>query len=296
MSLATALDPDLIRCYEERGYTVVAGLFSRSETDRLGAHFEAMRQSQLAAGTLHVGDDITDIEDPLAVYPRILQPHRHDAESRDWLLDARLRTWLNALTGRDPYAVQTMFYFKPPGARGQALHQDQYHLRVQPGTCIAAWMAVDRCDRETGCLQVVPRTSDVPVLCTEPADHHVSFSTVTVPLPPHLAPEDAIMEPGDVLFFNGQVIHGSLPNRSRTRFRRALIAHYIAGEAREVARYYFPVLDMDGREVPLEEAADGGPCGVWVDRNGRPAVEPQRPTTARAAPPAPGVQISPDQR
>jgi ectoine hydroxylase-related dioxygenase (phytanoyl-CoA dioxygenase family) len=33
------------------------------------------------------------------------------------------------------------------------------------------------------------------------------------------------MEPGDVLFFNGQVIHGSLPNRSSTRFRRALIAH-----------------------------------------------------------------------
>ena len=76
------------------------------------------------------------------------------------------------------------------------------------------------------------------------------------------------------------MIHGSLPNRSRTRFRRALIAHYIAGEAREVARYYFPVLDMDGQEVTLEEAADGGPCGVWVDRNGRPAVEPQRATTA----------------
>ena len=164
-----------------------------------------------------------------------MQPHRQDAVSRDWLLDARLGSWLNALTGRDPYAVQTMFYFKPPGARGQALHQDQYYLRVQPGTCIAAWMAVDRCDRETGCLQVVPGTRDVPVLCTEQADHDASFSSVTVPLPPHLAPEDVIMEPGDVLLFNGQVIHGSLPNRSRTRFRRALIGHYIAGEAQQVA-------------------------------------------------------------
>ena len=279
-SLATALDPTLIRHYEEHGYTVVPGLFSRKETDNLRGHFDAMRAARLAAGTLRVGDNITDPEDPLAAYPRILQPHRHDAVSRDWLLDARLRSWLNALTGRDPFAVQTMFYFKPPGARGQALHQDQYHLRVQPGTCIAAWMAVDRCDRETGCLQVVPGTGDVPVLCTEPADHDVSFSTVTVPLPPHLAPEDVIMEPGDVLFFNGQVIHGSLPNRSRTRFRRALIAHYIAGEARQVAHYYFPVLDLDGREVALEKADGGGPCGVWVDRNGRPAVEIQPPASA----------------
>ena len=273
MSLATALDPGLIRCYEEHGYTVVPGLFSRAETDRLRAHFDAMRRSGLAAGTLRVGDNITDTEDPLAVYPRIMQPHRQDALSREWLLDARLRHWLNGLTGRDPYAVQTMFYFKPPGARGQALHQDQYYLRVQPGTCIAAWMAVDRCDRETGCLQVVPRTRDVPVLCTEQADHDASFTNVAVPLPPSLAPEDVIMEPGDVLFFNGQVIHGSLPNRSRTRFRRALIGHYIAGEARQVAHYYFPVLDLDGREVALEQGAGGGPCGVWVDRNGRPEVE-----------------------
>ena len=169
-----------------------------------------------------------------------MQPHRQDSVSREWLLDARLGSWLNALTGRDPYAVQTMFYFKPPGARGQALHQDQYYLRVQPGTCIAAWMAVDRCDRETGCLQVVPGTRDVPVLCTEQADHDASFSSVTVPLPPHLSPEDVIMEPGDVLLFNGQVIHGSLPNRSRTRFRRALIGHYIAGEAQQVAPLLLP--------------------------------------------------------
>ena len=76
-----------------------------------------------------------------------------------------------------------MYYFKPPGARGQALHQDQYYLRVQPGTCIAAWMAVDRCDRETGCLQVVPDTRDTPVLCAEQADHDASFTNVMVPLP-----------------------------------------------------------------------------------------------------------------
>ena len=281
MTHAIAVDSDLVRCYREQGYTVVPGLFSRAETDRLRAHFDAMRLHRIAAGTLRVGDGITDADDPLSAYPRFMHPHRHDAASRDWLLDARLRGWLNALTGRDPYAVQTMYYFKPPGARGQALHQDQYYLRVQPGTCIAAWMAVDRCDRETGCLQVVPDTRDTPVLCAEQADHDASFTNLMVPLPAHLAPEDVIMEPGDVLFFNGQVIHGSLPNRSRTRFRRALIAHYIAGEARQVAHYYFPVLAMDGREVALEQGPGGGPCGVWVDRNGRPAVELQPVATTR---------------
>ena len=55
---------------------------------------------------------------------------------------------------------------------------------------------MDRCDRETGCLQVVPGTRDVPVLCAEQADHDTSFTDVAVPLPPRLSPEDGIMEPG----------------------------------------------------------------------------------------------------
>ena len=47
---------------------------------------------------------------------------------------------LTGLLGNEPYAAQTMVYFKPAGSRGQALHQDNYYLRVHPGTCMAAWM------------------------------------------------------------------------------------------------------------------------------------------------------------
>ena len=64
-------------------------------------------------------------DDPLKAYPRIIHSHRFDKLSLDWLLDGRMRHWTTALLGREPYAAQTMFYFKPPGARGQALHQDQ---------------------------------------------------------------------------------------------------------------------------------------------------------------------------
>src|SRR5258708_12445802 len=95
-----------------------------------------------------------------------------------------MRACLTGLLGREPYAVQTMLYFKPPGARGQALHQDQFYLRVQPGTCMAAWMALDACDEANGCLQVVPGSHKWPVLCTEKADTTVSFPALPVPPPP----------------------------------------------------------------------------------------------------------------
>jgi hypothetical protein len=81
------------------------------------------------------------------------------------------------------------------------------------------------------------------------------------------------MEPGDVLFFNGQLIHGSYPNSSRDRFRRSLIGHYIVGEAEKVAKFYHPVLRMDGSQVELGISERGGPCGVWVEQDGAPVVE-----------------------
>jgi ectoine hydroxylase-related dioxygenase (phytanoyl-CoA dioxygenase family) len=175
-----------------------------------------------------------------------------------------------------------MLYFKPPSARGQALHQDQYYLRVQPGTCMAAWMALDRCDEENGCLQVVPGSHRLPVLCTEKADTSVSFTDITVPVPESIRVVPVVMEAGDVLFFHGSLIHGSYPNTTTDRFRRALIGHYIVGEAEKVARFYHPVLRMDGTEVTLEVSEAGGPCGVWTERDGRPVVELAEPAAVAA--------------
>ncbi|MCY3715585.1 MAG: phytanoyl-CoA dioxygenase family protein [Chloroflexi bacterium] len=259
----------LVEHFLDEGYVVVPGLFGADEIERIQAHFMQLN----AQGHGYVGDRSTLLgaDDPLAAYPRLVHPHRFDKLSLDWLLDERLRQWTTALLGAQPYAAQTMFYFKPPGARGQALHQDQKSLRVRPGTCLAAWMAVDDCDEDNGCMQIVPRTQDLPQLCLIDADLSVSFSSRTVPIPPGSAPQPIPMRAGDVLFFNGQVIHGSYPNRSQTRFRRSLIGHYVVGEARQVAEFYHPLLRFNGDEVRLEGSEAGGPCGIFVDED-EPAI------------------------
>lgn len=218
------------------------------------------------------GVDLTG-DDPLKKYPRLIHMHRWDEVSRDWMLDKRLGDVFTQLLGDTPLAVQTMLYFKPAGARGQALHQDQYYLRVQPGTCIAAWMALDNCDEENGCLQVVPGTHELPLLCPTKADTSESFTDVTVPLSADMKPEPVIMKAGDVLFFNGQLIHGSFPNRTEDRFRRSLIGHYIMADAQEVAKFYHPVLRFDGSEVELKVGQGGSQCGVWVEEDGTPVLE-----------------------
>jgi phytanoyl-CoA hydroxylase len=71
-------------------------------------------------------------DDPLKRYPRMLHP--------------QVFAVLTDLYGEEPLAAQSMFYFKPPQSRGQVLHQDNYYLKVETGTCIAAWTAIDVAD------------------------------------------------------------------------------------------------------------------------------------------------------
>jgi phytanoyl-CoA hydroxylase len=259
--------------FDTEGYFVARGLFKQSEIDFYKTHYEAMRLAKIVNNPTMGDDAINESDDPLIEYPRIMQPHRQDQVSLDWLIDERINKVMIGLLGKEPFAVQTMFYFKPPGARGQALHQDQYYLRVQPGTCIAAWMAVDDCDEDNGCLRVVPGSQDWPLLCMTESDTNLSFTDVMVDVLDEEIILPVKMKAGDVLFFNGQLVHGSLPNTTSDRFRCALIGHYIVGEAEKVYRSYHPVLRMDGTVVEFGESETGGTCGVWVSVDGEPQLQ-----------------------
>jgi len=256
---------------EQDGYTIVRQMFTLEEAEMYRDHFMRLRREGDYAGDF-AGID-ADETDPLKAYPRMIHMHRWDDSSLRWMLDPRINQALTAFLGKEPFAVQTMLYFKPAGARGQALHQDNYYLRVQPGTCMAAWLALDDCDEENGCMQIVAGSQSWPVLCTVDADRSQSFTDVTVPLPPDADVRPIVMKAGDVLFFNGQLVHGSYPNTSKNRFRRSLIGHYIQGDAEQVGRWYHPALRMDGSVVELEDSPGATQCGVWVERDGTQVIE-----------------------
>lgn len=257
--------------FNRDGYVIGRGLFGPAEVDELREHYMTLRRRGTYSGD-YAGVD-PGHRDPLRRYPRMLQMHRWDDVSLRWLLDVRLRDALTGLLGAEPFAVQTMLYFKPPGARGQAVHQDNFFLKAEPGTCVAAWMALDRADTENGCLLVVPGSHKWPMLCTETADVKISFTDIQVPVPDQWVTVPVVLEPGDVLLFHGALVHGSAPNATPDRFRRALIGHYIEGAAEQVAEYYHPALRFDGSALDLGVAEGGGACGEWTESDaGDPVV------------------------
>ena len=142
--------------------------------------------------------------------------------------------------------------------------KDNFYLKVHPGTCLAAWVAIDPADRENGGLNVVPGSHDMDLFCPEEADPEVSFTREFVPVPSGLVPVSPNLSAGDVLFFGGNLIHGSEPNRTSDRFRRSFICHYLGESARELSRWYRPIYRFDGTEVSVDDATGGGPCGDVV--------------------------------
>jgi len=254
--------------YDRDGVVHVRSLFTTAEMDHVRHRF----MDEVEPGTSLGWDDGVPPDDPLARYPRFVHPHRRTDTvagrlARKLMLDQRLFRIATGLIG-PAWAAQSMFYFKPPSARGQAMHQDNRYLLAHPETCLAAWIAVDDADPGNGGLYVVPGSHRLSLLCPEPVDDETSFTKDVIRLPAGMEPVQVGMAPGDTLFFHGSLAHGSPPNTSKDRFRRSLIFHYVPAGNTEVARFHQPLLTPDGHEIYIDDAHGGGPCGDTFSADG----------------------------
>jgi phytanoyl-CoA hydroxylase len=247
--------------FRSDGYCVVDGIFSPREIEEIKAFFESYKT--VGAAVFDAGSRFEDI-DPTKRQLRAMHPHRYSRQVQQWALQARLVAAVRDLLGKAPLLAQTMYYFKPPGAKGQGMHQDNFYLLAAPATCIAAWTAIDEADTENGCLYVVPGSHRKEIHCpagrSDPwmnyGDSHVT------PFPRDAQPIPLPVPAGSTVFFGGQLIHGSGPNRTSDRSRRTFIAHYIDEASEQVAQFYHPVLDAHGTPVTgLRVPTGGGPCG-----------------------------------
>lgn len=251
--------------FDTFGYLHVKGFIAPEEVDTLTAYFDKLHRDQIPGRYEHVSLEEAG-EDILRAYPRVMNPHRYSDLIRRYMTDPRIADVLRRVTGEEPLGAQSMLYFKPPGARGQAMHQDQFYLAVKPGTCLAVWIALDPIDRENGGLVVVPKTGVLPIDCSQ-AGRPGTYSKDGKPIriPPGYKGECPVMAAGDALVFNGSLMHGSGPNRSKDRWRRSLIFHYAGESCHSISKSYLPLVAMDGSDVDRAvTAGEGGPCGGLV--------------------------------
>lgn len=128
--------------------------------------------------------------------------------------------------------MQSMLFLKPPGLQGQAWHQDERFIPTRDRSLMGAWIALDDATTENGCLWVIPGSHLDGVLYPfrdhglpdefDPTDEAYDFdATGAIPVE---------VQTGDVVFFNGYLLHRSLKNRSDGT-RRALVNHYMSSSS-----------------------------------------------------------------
>ena len=135
--------------------------------------------------------------------------------------------------------------------------------QVLPSSQISS---IDDADEQNGSLIVVPE-SHHELICHGSTDPKVSFAPKGLPMR-----DDGIqsrLKKGDVLFFDGGVINGSLANTTTDRFRRALIYHYIPQTSKEIAIFYQPLVHPSGHSVDIDMSAEGNyaearRCSSWM--------------------------------
>jgi phytanoyl-CoA hydroxylase len=254
--------------FRREGYLIVRDVVARHEVDELLEHMAAL-------------PDVV----------RIHMLHRRFEIHERFMLHPGVVDIVAGLVGPDVLALQTMCFLKPPGAPGQGYHQDSFHIITQPDTLIGAWLALDRADEENGCLRITVGSQNEPIYpdVDEGAGHGGDRLLVDIPSVAGADEPDerrndlaavaaryegrevpAVLEPGDVVFFGGHVLHRSHANRSRTRFRRSFVAHYCN------ARSYVPWDDgrLDGMgngrhvlargetHLPYAQPRFGTPCAA----------------------------------
>jgi ectoine hydroxylase-related dioxygenase (phytanoyl-CoA dioxygenase family) len=250
--------------FKQHGYAVARGLFSKTEVEEIKNTFDQIAKNGTIEDYFYPVSTEESNGDPLKEFPRVMQPHRFNAVSRKNLVHAGVLFCLKDLMQEDVLAAQSMFYYKPPGSKGQAMHQDNFYLLVEPKTCVAAWTAIDDADPDNGGMYLVSDTAEEEIICPKEANANESFTTHLVPTPKGKKAVPCIMKSGDTLFFNGSSIHGSGPNRSKDRFRRSFICHYVPKTTERISKHYLPLITPEGEDVMIEANHSGGPCGsTW---------------------------------
>jgi phytanoyl-CoA hydroxylase len=213
--------------FRSDGFLIVRGLVSPAEVQEL---------------LDHVGDFASGrVEERIHMLHRRLEIHER------YMLHPRILDVVQALVGPDVLALQTMLFVKRPGSSGQGYHQDSFHIITEPDTLIGAWIALDRADEENGCLRVTAGSQNEPVYPDVDADAGHGGDRLLADIPAIAGADDpderrngltavaakyegrevaAVVDPGDVVFFGGHVLHRSHANHSATRSRRSFVSHY----------------------------------------------------------------------
>jgi ectoine hydroxylase-related dioxygenase (phytanoyl-CoA dioxygenase family) len=165
----------------------------------------------------------------------IHQPHHASEKLASYIAHPPVVDVLTRIIGPNVKCMQSMLFIKSSGKPGQAWHQDEDFIPTRDRSLCGAWMALDDANTTNGCLWIIPGSHKRGVLYPQYPHNDDRFDCAVESFDFPYTDDDAVaveVPAGAVVFFNGYLLHRSLPNSApEGTYRRALVNHYMSAES-----------------------------------------------------------------
>jgi 2-aminoethylphosphonate dioxygenase len=215
--------------FERTGFLVVRGFYDPAERTELLRWTEEMSAAPEIPGRhmVYYEDSLTEPGRRIVQRIENFCPF-HSAYDR-LVRQERLIAWAGALLGGKALLFKDKINFKLPGGGGFALHQDQQAgWSVYAPLFLTAMVSIDDSTVENGCLEIAAGRHKEGLLGEEwkPME---GDGIALVPVE---------TEPGDVIFFDSFVPHGSAPNKTAAPRRILYLTYSRADYGDQRGRYF----------------------------------------------------------
>lgn len=283
--------PESTAFYHQNGFLVVRDAISPDEVRTLNDDATAICRGKYGQynGWQGPHDDQSD-DEVLRQYLCIHFPHKCSPIMHDYLGPPVMADVLSRIVSPNVKCMQSMLFIKASGKPGQAWHQDEYYIPTRDRSLTGGWIALDDAHVRNGCLWVIPGSHKRGILWPQHthADRRFDCAGESWSFP--YKDSDAVpveVPAGSIVFFNGYLLHRSLPNES-DGYRRVLVNHYMSaesllpwhgpgeGEHPAIADYRDIVMiagqdpyawkGTEDRAAPHVRPSGEGGCGKWGAR------------------------------
>jgi phytanoyl-CoA hydroxylase len=229
------ISEDAVQFFRTNGYLVVEQAINDAEVEALNGEAALIcRGGRGKVQGIVPADPAATNTEVLRQYLAIHFPHKISELMTQALAHPAIVHVLTRIIGPNVKCMQSMLFIKASGKPGQAWHQDEFFIPTRDRSLTGAWIALDDATVQNGCLWVIPGSHRHGIIWPQQLhnDRRFDCSGEAIAFPyTDAAAVPVEVRKGSIVFFNGYLLHRSLPNYAPDGFRRSLVNHYMSAES-----------------------------------------------------------------
>lgn len=229
--------------YHLEGFTVIKSVYTLKAVNEMKKHYYSIWLDQIVKGRIQL-DSVKSLE---SLFAPIQEANRSYPSVKEFMLNPHNLKIAEEVLGEEALVVGTACFFKAPTTKSLTLHQDNYEIGAIGGGTCAVWTSLEQASKDNGALCVIPGSHRYGLYTKENRPDYLRHC-FAIDLEKNLTAQIKVIEtdPGDVIVFDGDLVHGSLANHTESHFRYSFATHFISRGTTKVYSHFNHLINRFG--------------------------------------------------